>query len=174
MSKGRITIIGVSAIIIITAVYFYLGGLNKVEYSIENVSDYNLVGVAYRGKSDSSAIEEAFFKAKELIEDEIIDGTLVVIHYNDSTLAEDEQKLFIGIKLDQGLASIPQGYTRITIPTKRAVRASIEAHNVVMPSPKTIENNIREKAAEASIRLQDFTVEQYVSANEIIIDMLAK
>lgn len=174
MSKGRITIIGVSVIIIITAVYFYLGGLNKVEYSIESVSDYNLVGIAYQGKSDSSAIEEAFFKAKEFIEDEIIDGTLVVIHYNDSTLAEDEQKLFIGIKLNQGLASIPQGYSRITIPTQRAVRASIEAHNVVMPSPKTIENNLREKAAEASIRLQDFTVEQYVSANQIIIDMLAK
>ncbi|MBO3700379.1 hypothetical protein [Roseivirga sp. E12] len=174
MSKGKVTILGISAIIIITAVYFYLGGLNKVEYSIENVSDYNLIGVAYQGKADSSAVEEAFFRAKEFIEDEIIEGTLVVIHYNDSTLADDEQKLFIGIKLDQGLASIPHGYSRITIPTKRAVRASIEAHNVVMPSPKTIENNIREKAAEASIRLQDFTIEQYVSANQIIIDMLAK
>jgi len=89
-------------------------------------------------------------------------------------LAEDEQKLFIGIKLDQGLASIPHGYSRITIPTTRAVRATIEAHNSVMPTPKAIEDNLREKARQANIRLQDFTIEQYVSANLIIIDMLAK
>lgn len=174
MSKRRVTILGISAIVIITAVYFYLGGLNKVEYTIENVSDYNLIGVHYKGKADSSAIEDAFFQAKEFIEDDIIDGTLVVVHYNDSTLIDDEQKLFIGIKLNQGLASIPHGYSRMTIPTRRAVRATIEAHNVVMPSPKTIENNLREKAEEASIRLQDFTVEQYVSANQLIIDMLSQ
>lgn len=174
MSKGKLTIIGISVIVIITAVYFYLGGLNKVEYTIENVSDYNLIGVPYQGKADSSVVEEAFFLAREYIEDKAVEGTLVVIHYNDSTLAKDEQKLFIGIKLDQGLASIPHGYSRITIPTTRAVRATIEAHNIVMPSPQTIENNLREKAAQANIRLQDFTVEQYVSENQIIIDMLAK
>lgn len=174
MTKGKITILGIAAIIIITGVYFYLGGLNKVEYTIENVSDYNLIGVPYQGKSDSSAVEEAFLLAREYIEDNAVEGTLVVIHYNDSTLAEDEQKLFIGIKLDQGLASIPHGYSRITIPTTRAVRATIEAHNSVMPTPKAIEDNLREKARQANIRLQDFTVEQYVSANLIIIDMLAK
>ncbi len=174
MNKGKITILGISAIIIITAVYFYLGGLNKVEYTIENASDYNLVGVSYQGKADSSAIEEAYFRARDLVEAGEIEGTLTIIHYNDSTLLEDEQKLFVGIKLNRGISDLPEGYSRITIPTTRIVRATIEAHNSVMPSPKSIENNLREKATQANIRLQEFTVEQYVSVNQIIIDMLAK
>ncbi len=174
MNKGKITILGISAIIIITAVYFYLGGLNKVEYTIENANDYNLVGIPYQGKADSSAIEEAYFRAKDLVEAGEVDGTLTIIHYNDSTLLEDEQKLFVGIKLNNGISDLPTGYSRITIPTTRIVRATIEAHNSVMPSPKSIENNLKDKAAQANIRLQDFTVEQYVSVNQIIIDMLAK
>lgn len=174
MNKGKITILGISAIIIITAVYFYLGGLNKVEYTIESVSDYNLIGIPYQGKADSSAIEEAYFRARDLVQEGKIDGTLTIIHYNDTTLAEDEQKLFVGIKLNKGISDLPSGYARITIPTTRIVRATIEAHNSVMPSPKAIEDNLREKADQANIRLQDFTVEQYVSENQIIIDMLSK
>lgn len=174
MSKGKVTILGISAIIIITAVYFYLGGLNKVEYTIESAGDYNLIGVAYQGKSDSSIVEDAYFKAKDLVFGGEIDGTVAIIHYNDSTLAEDEQKLFVGIRLNKGISDLPSGYSRITIPTTRIVRATIEAHNSVMPTPKAIEDNLREKAVQANIRLQDFTVEQYVSENLIIIDMLAR
>lgn len=174
MNKRTITILGLTTIAIITAVYFYLGGLNSVEYTVENVSDYNLVGTHFIGKADSSAIEDAFFEAKGYLENKTLTGSLIIVHYNDSTLEDDQQKLFIGVKLDQGTSRLPENYTRVTIPAQRAVRATIEAHNSVMPSPKTIENNLRDKATESNIRLQDFTVEQYVSANLLIVDMLAK
>ena len=42
-----------------------------------------------------------------------------------------------------------------------------------MPSPSTIEDNLREKAEEASLRIQDFTIEHYISENLSIIDMPA-
>ncbi len=174
MNKKVITLIGLVIIVIITAAYFYLGGLNKVAYTIEDVTDYNVVGTHFKGKSDSKKMEDAFFKAKDYIDDNTLNGVLTIIHYNDSTLEDGEQKLFIGIKLESGTADLPGDYTRITIPTRRAVRATIEAHNVVMPSPKTIENNLREKALESSISLQDFTIEQYISENLLIIDMVAK
>lgn len=174
MNKRIITIIGVSLIVLITAAYFYLGGLNSVEYTVENVSDYNLAGVPFQGKAKSKAIEEAFFKAKDYIADGTLDGVLVLVHYNDTTLADDEQKLFIGIKLDAGASNLPAEYSRITIPAQRVVRATIEAHNSVMPSPQKIEENLKQKAADLSIELQDFTIEQYISANQLIIDMMAR
>ncbi|MFY0593763.1 hypothetical protein [Roseivirga sp.] len=174
MKKRTVTILGFSAIAVITAVYFYLGGLNSVEYSVENVSDYNLIGVPFKGKAKDKAIEEAYFEAKEYVESGSIAGTLTLVHYNDTTLADGEQKLFIGIKLDAGIADLPANYERMTIPVKRVVRASIEAHNSVMPSPGKIEDNLYKRADELNIRLQDFTIEQYVSANLLIIDVPAK
>ena len=174
MNKRTITAIGVSMILVITVAYFYLGGMNSVEYTVENVSDYNLVGIPFRGNGDSKEIEEAFFEAKGHLEEGLLNGVLAIVHYQDSTLTEKEQKLFIGVNLTEGIADLPEGYQRLTIPAQRAVRATIEAHNVVMPSPETIENNIKAKATELNIRVQDFTIEQYVSEKQLLIDMPAR
>lgn len=174
MSKKGKIITGLAAFVIIVGTYLYLGGLNKVEYSVENVSDYNLVGVHFQGEGDSPDIEKAFFDAKEKIESGRLKGVLTLVHYNDTTLAEEELKMFIGVKLESGTSDLPEGYERLTIPAVNTVRAQIEAHNVVMPSPGTIESRMRETAKEARLELQDFTIEQYVSANLLIIDMPAK
>ena len=171
MSRKGFLISGIIAFVLIIATYFYLGGLNAVEYTVERVSDYNLVGVHFQGKGDSTAIEEAFFEAKTFIEEGRLKGILTIVHYNDTTLADEELKMFIGVKLESGTADLPINYERLTIPARNAVRASIEAHNVVMPSPGTIESNIRKTAEEANLQLQDFTIEQYISANLLLIDM---
>lgn len=174
MNKRTITAIGISMIVVITAAYFYLGGMNSVEYTVENVSDYHLVGMPFRGKGDSKEIEEAFFKAKGHLEEGVLNGVLTIVHYQDTTLTEEEQKLFIGVNLNEGIADLPEGYQRLTIPAQRTIRATIEAYNVVMPSPETIENNIREKAVELNISVQTFTIEQYVSEKQLLIDMPAR
>lgn len=173
MNKKTITLIGILAIAAITAGYMYLGGLNKIEYSVENVSDYNLVGLPFKGNGDDPKIEEAFFQAREYVENGTLDGILTLVHYNDTTLVDKEIKLFIGINLSKGTSNLPEGYQRLTIPAQRAMRATIEAHNVVMPSPETIEDNLIEKAKESGFRLQDFTIEQYMSEQQLIIDMPA-
>lgn len=168
-----LTTLIISAIVIIGA-YVYFGGLNKVTYEVTNVSDYNLVGRHYQGKPDGTQIEAYFFEARNLLSDGRLNGTLTLVHYNDTTLAEDEIKLFIGVLLKEGIDALPTDYDRLTIPAKRAMRATIEAHNIVMPSPQTIEKNLREQAKEYSIRLQDFTIEQYLGERDLLIDMPAR
>lgn len=174
MSKKGKVIAGLVAFVVIVGAYFYLGGLNKVEYSVERVSDYNLVGVHFQGEGDSKEIEEAFFTAKEYVESGKLKGILTLVHYNDTTLADEELKMFIGIKLESGTSDLPANYERLTIPASNTVRAQIEAHNVVMPSPTTIEARLRETAKEARLELQNFTIEQYVSENLLVIDMPVK
>ena len=109
MNKRLVTVLGVVAIIVITAIYMYLGGLNKVEYSVERVSDYNLVGILFEGEGDSKDIETAFFEAKDYIDTNQLTGVLTLVHYNDTTIAEDIVKMFIGVKLETGTSNIPEG-----------------------------------------------------------------
>lgn len=164
----------VITLIIIGVGYVYFGGLNKVTYTVEDVGDYNLVGRHFKGKSDDKAIEQAYFEAKNLLSDGRLNGTLALVHYNDTTLAEGQIKLFIGVLLDEGIDALPVDYDRLTIPAQRAMRASIEQHNVIMPSPQTIEATLREKANSYAMRLQDFTIEQYLGERKLLIDLPAR
>ena len=168
----KVTLLAILVAVLVLAIgYFYLGGLNKVNVSLESVSDYNLVGVHFEGMPKSDTIEMAFFQAREYVQNNRLDGVLALIHYNDTTLAKDRIKLFIGVHLNKGTSDIPEEYERLTIPAKRTIRATIEAHNVVMPSPKTIESKIKEMAEGLNLKLQDFTIERYLSERELLIEM---
>ncbi len=167
------TILGVLAVMLAGAigVYFFLGGLNKVEVTVENVSDYNIVGIRFKGNGDSDTLRNAFFDAREYVQQGRVDGVLTLIHYKDTTLTDEQVNVFVGIKLNQGTSDLPQGYQRLTIPARRAVRATIEAHNSVMPNSETVEERMLEKADELRFSLSDFTIEQYISERIIMIDM---
>jgi len=153
------------------AVYFYLGGLNTVEVTVEDVNDYNMVGVRFKGFVDSDTLQEAFVEAREYVKNGRLEGVLTLIHYKDSTLKKDHVNVFVGVKLDKGTSDIPADYERMTIPARRAVRATIEAHNSVIPDSETVEERLLEKAKELNFELQDFTVEQYVNELVLLIDM---
>ena len=174
MNRKTKIVIGLVAFVAVVSLYLYLGGLNSVEYSVESVADYHLVGTPFKGEGDSPEIEAAFVEARGYVESGSISGILTIVHYQDTTLAEDELKMFIGVKLNEGASDIPEHYQRMTIPATNAVRASISAHNVVMPSPSTIEGNIKATAKDNGLELQNFTVEQYVSENLLLIDMPVK
>lgn len=152
-------------------IYFYLGGLNTVEVTVENVSDYNIVGIKFKGNGDSDTLRNAFFDAREYVEKGRVAGVLTLIHYKDTTLTDEQVNVFVGIKLDQGTSDLPAGYQRLTIPARRTVRATIEAHNSVMPNSETVEQRMLEKAEELRFELSDFTIEQYISERIIMIDM---
>lgn len=152
-------------------VYFFLGGLNRVEVTVENVSDYNIVGIRFKGNGDSDTLRNAFFDAREYVQEGRVDGVLTLIHYKDTTLTDEQVNVFVGIKLSQGTSDLPEGYQRLTIPARRSVRATIKAHNSVMPNSETVEERMLEKAEELRFELSDFTIEQYISETVIMIDM---
>ena len=87
--------------VIIGVGYIYFGELNKVQYSIENVTEYHIVGRHFEGKSDDRQIEQTFFEAKDLLSDGRLNGTLTLVHYKDTSLAEGNVKMFIGVLLKE-------------------------------------------------------------------------
>lgn len=167
------SIISILAVMLIGAValYFYLGGLNKVAITVENVADYHLVGIRFKGEGDSDTLRNAFFEARDYVKNGRLPGTLTLLHYKDTTLEESSVNVFVGIRLHQGTSDLPAHYQRLTIPAKRAVRATIQAHNSVMPNAQTIEERLLARAEALRLKLQGFTIEQYLSERELRIDI---
>tara|TARA_R110001592_G_scaffold31788_1_gene111713 strand:- start:577 stop:1107 length:531 start_codon:yes stop_codon:yes gene_type:complete len=158
------------------ASYVYLGGLNSVEFTVENVNDYHLVGRMFQGQADAKEIEDYFFEAKDFAIGGTIDGELTILHYNDTTLAKKEIKLFIGVLLNNSADTLdlPVGYTLVKVPAQQTIRATILANNAVIPGPETIEARLKEKAEETGLTTQAFTIEKYISEKEMVIDMPVK
>jgi len=119
--------------------YVYLGGLNSIEYTVENVNNYHLVGRMFQGKADAKEIEDYFFEAKDFAIGGTIDGELTILHYNDTTLAKKEIKLFIGVLLNNAADTLdlPAGYALVKVPAQKTIRATILANNAVIPGPET-------------------------------------
>ncbi|WP_421976934.1 hypothetical protein [Roseivirga seohaensis] len=156
--------------------YVYLGGLNSIEYTVENVDNYHLVGRMFQGKADAKEIEDYFFEAKDFAIGGTIDGELTILHYNDTTLAKKEIKLFIGVLLNNAADTLdlPAGYALVKVPAQKTIRATILANNAVIPGPETIEAKLKEKAEETGLIPQSFTIEKYLSETEMEIDMPVK
>ncbi|PIQ47093.1 MAG: hypothetical protein COW03_17395 [Cytophagales bacterium CG12_big_fil_rev_8_21_14_0_65_40_12] len=150
--------------------YVYMGGLNSVEVTVVDVDGYNVAGKLFQGKSDAKEIKDYFFEAKELTQSQELPGILTIMHYNDTTLAKGETKLFIGVMLATEDFTLPEDYQLISIQSKKAIRARIEAHNWVIPGAATIEERISQKAKEEGLSTELFTIEKYVSTNILEID----
>ncbi|MFT6055649.1 MAG: hypothetical protein ACJASP_002554 [Roseivirga sp.] len=152
------------------ASYIYFGGLNSVDISVANVEGYTIGGRLYQGKSKSKVIEDYFFEAKELTQSKTLDGILTIVHYNDTTLAKGETKLFIGVTFSSEDFTLPDDYQLLTIAATKSVRARVEAHNVVVPTASTIEKRMAELARKEGLKTQGFTIEKYVSTTILEID----
>ena len=85
--------------IIITSVYFLLGGFEEVKV-YEMAGEERLVaGRHYIGPSSSKIIKTYFEESRALVLDSAIHGTLTVIAYNNDSIPSREAEYFIGITL---------------------------------------------------------------------------
>lgn len=155
--------------------YVYLGGLNSVEITIESVDGYKIAGRDFLGEADDENIEKYFFEAKELTQSGALKGSLAILHYNDTTLEKKQIHLFVGVVLDSDFSgNLPAEYELKNVACNQAIRATIEAHNAVIPGPDTIEERLKEKGAEANLQLTSYTIEKYISENLLVVDWPVK
>lgn len=167
----KIFLIVISVVLLAAAgFYIYLGGLNSVEISVEEINGYQVAGREFKGNADSKQIKDYFFEAKEYAQSGELNGVLTIVHYNDTTLAKKETRLFIGVTVNELSGELPNGYVLKTFNNNKAVRATITAHNWVIPGPASIEARISQKAKEEGLSTELFTVEKYVSTNILEID----
>lgn len=156
--------------IILLSFYYYLGGFNRVEISLVTAEPYVIAGYAYEGRYDEDQLEDLFFKVREYTEQGLFPGTITVVNYDLLDENQDSIQQLIGIRLEGNPLSMPDSLTIDTIEAGRVVRAEIRAHPLVMPRPDKINQQIIDFARVQGLKLQDLTIERYVSQNSIVID----
>lgn len=154
--------------------YYYLGGFTSRDLEVVEVNNYQLVGKHYQGKLDNPALEEIFYEVRHQAESGAPSGTLSIVVLKEPETGKDLVDQFIGILLDSPAeeVNLPDGWESMTIEAKRAVRATIRSHNLVMPKPYVIRNEIEEFAQEQQLLLRtDVTIEKYLGERHLEIEV---
>jgi hypothetical protein len=159
------------AVILMTGVlsyfYFQLGGVSDIEKTVEVVNNYKLVGSSFKGKYNGLKLESMFTEARALGEQ------LVIVNYplqGDSTEDGFVHQL-IGTQVVEVPDDIPEGFSVQELKISKVVRASIDAHNLVMPKPNEIEEVLRMFAKEQNLNLEGYTIERYLSDRELVVEI---
>jgi len=153
--------------IMLSYFYFQLGGVSDIQKSIVTVDRHMLVAKSFKGKYNSLQIEDIFYKAKS------IGDQLVIVNYpllGDSTEDGFVYQL-IGSQVDAEPNEIPIGFKIEEVASSKAVRAHIDAHNLVMPKPDEIEDGLRAYAKEQNLTLVGYTIERYLSDRALVVDI---
>ncbi|MCH7513403.1 MAG: GyrI-like domain-containing protein [Bacteroidetes bacterium] len=156
----------------LTILYYYLGGFNQVDYAVKEVNgEYSIIGRKFEGKYNAHELEKIFTTVRKLIKNGQIRGTMVIINYNDSYDEYDGTvKYTVGILVDNEGYAVPEGFEIINIKASKVVRATINAHNVVMPAPAKILKGAGRMAMQHNLTLSNYSIEQYRDERQLVID----
>lgn len=169
MQRKLLWIIFGVLLIIILGVYYFLGGFNEVAIEVIEVENYEVVGHYYEGPYERDTIASLFFDAKELLENKILSGDLSVINFENDP-EQKHSKIFIGILVNQETSDFPKNLERRKVNGGKVIRASIQSHNIVMPTRDKIDEKMTAFAAANNLTLSGVTIERYVSENQLLIE----
>jgi len=153
--------------VVLSYFYFQLGGVSNIKKSIETVDSYQLIATSFKGKYNGRQLEGIFHQARTL------GDQLVIVNYpllGDSTEDGYVHQL-IGAQVGEVSKDIPIGFEVQELTISRVIRATIDAHNLVMPQPKEIEEALRIFGMEQNLTLEGYTIERYISDRELVVEI---
>lgn len=152
--------------------YYYLGGFSERNLETVEVNGYQLVGIRYQGKLNTPEMEEVFFEVQQQAQTGAPAGTMAIIVLKEPLTAKDSTDQYIGILIEEPVATLPQGWEFFSLEASKAVRSTIRAHNLVMPSPKEIREEIHAYARENKLRLWDeISIEKYLGERHLEVEI---
>ncbi len=172
MKKSVVAIvITVVLILIVSGFYFVnLGGLDEIEY--DHVVDNKIVvyGKSFKGKYNSKELEKLFYEIKTMVDKSPEKGMLTVVNYRLDTESEKDGLVhqLVGVSFDSEAAAVP-GLEKTIFEEKDVVRATIGAHNFVMPKPENVRAGALEVADSLGRQLKLYTIEQYASDRALVV-----
>jgi hypothetical protein len=160
---------GLGAVLIILAsVYLYLGGLNKIEVSVQSTPPaHRLIGKDFTGRDKDKQIGELFKEYRQYLVEGSLKGNLAMVYFKDVELKKNEVKMFVGVLLDELPTDFPDDSRILGLEFKQVVEAKLEVHNMVMPSPKAIEQRLHDKAKANRMLPLNYHLELYLPDNTV-------
>lgn len=171
MSKKLIFIILAVVFAALGFAYVKLGGLNEPFFSVVDNPGYYITGKYYKGHYNDQAIEDIFYEVKQQLKEGSLNGILTIVYYQDPIASEGKVENFIGIANRQKASDIPKGFEQRKIVAGKVVRATIHAHNTVMPLPETVKEKLAAFAREKGLDLRDISIEKYFSDRKLVVEM---
>ena len=157
-------------ILLLTAGYYRLGGFNGLSLETITVNNYDLVGLYFEGSYKSDTVRAYFEKMKGFIDDDRVEGQVVIIYDQEPQGKRGYTKGFIGIRLIEPPLISLHSLEKRFIPTKRSVRISKDAHISVMPNPDKIDRLIIEYADSNDLELSSMNIELYYPNNRLVVE----
>ena len=167
----RSIIIVIALVSLITGFYIYssLGGNQEVVLAKEEKT-FVIIGEHYDGVYNSSEVESIFSRAREHADQ--LGAKLAVVNYGSDSEAKQVSQ-FIGVVLDgDSQPSDDNEYERRTFAPTYVIKATIQAHNFVMPKPGNVRTLANEFDTQSSEPLSDTTIEIYSSDRELNVYFL--
>jgi len=151
--------------------YYLLGGTRPVEVSVAQPGEYFMVGKAFEGRYTNPEMKENFRLARQYVSNGTVKGTLALVFYVRPEANKGQTKCFAGVLTDPK-AAVPEAYELRIINAPRVVRATVERHNLVMPSPEAIREQIEAFAKEKNLQLSsEYTIEKIVSDWKVVVEV---
>jgi len=144
----------------ILILYNNLGGFNEPVIMYEHITEYVFMGKNYEGKTSDPTIEDLFTEMKQLKLEDQYKGSLVMVWFEEAKTKNDIVHVFIGLEKLPG-ENIPDHLETTTIQMNGLVRAKINAHASVMPSPSKVQKMIKAYAEKNNYTLQDILIDKY-------------
>ena len=173
MRKPFLYIILAMFFTIILIIYNHLGGFEEPEITYEPIWEYVIAGKMFEGKTTDPGMEDLFTEMKQLKKEESYKGPLVMIWYNEATKKDESVEVLIGIEVLPG-EIVPGHLVTTKIEMNGIIRAKINAHASVMPSPVRVLKKIRTFAENNSYELQEIIIDKYPEESEVFTEIPVK
>lgn len=152
--------------------YYVLGGFKERELELAAVNEYHLVGKEYKGILGGKQLEEIFFDVQEQLQEGEPAGTFTIVVLREPKDEKDTLQQFVGILLEDPSAAVPEGWQPFTLEAGKVVRNTIRSHNLVMPKPHAIREEMEAFAREQEVALQPgITIEKYLGERHLEIEV---
>lgn len=174
IKKYLIAVLVVAGLITLAG-YYFLGGFNERELELATVNNYRLVGKEFKGRLGNQRLEEIFFEVQEKAQQGAPAGTMAVVVFREPRDEHDTLHQFVGILLDDPASPAPNGWESYKLEAGQVVRNTIRSHNLVMPKPNAIREELEEFAEKQNVSLQSgITIEKYLGERHLQVEVPVK
>jgi hypothetical protein len=151
--------------------YFKKGAFQEPELKVTEAPAYTIAGVPFKGKATSKEFGKLFNEADKVVEQKKLNGTVCGIFYNNPEEASDEIDAFVGIIISDTTQSLPENYSKRSLPARKVIEARIDN---IYGSP-LIYPKIEDYAEEHHIQSKQVpALEIYPATKEVIVQVPVK
>ncbi|WP_163378122.1 hypothetical protein [Cyclobacterium sp. SYSU L10401] len=163
MDKKKVLPVAIVFFLTLFGIYVYMGGLNEVRMELIDCRDIELIGLEYRGTPQDEELGLTFQK----VEAERNENPLYTIYYKEPSGKRDTLHVFVGLERGNTGKILSEGWIEKTFECRRAIKASIEMHQLVMPGAGKTKQQMVDFARREQVDPQGVYIDKIISRDKV-------